>query len=1068
MPSLLRVKYAYQTWGLFPVAIAILIAGAAPLIADDSLVLHYTFDEDTGETARDHGPHSNHGTIVSGQHLAEVDGQRGVLRFNGKDSIINCPKTESLQFSGDMTFELRVRRNSPEMALWSVIFGDENDFSFYDCNYHSLLLWYTGRHPDNKIETTLVTVDRNILSNRWSHIAVVIEYPRCRFYHNGELVRDGYMPLVGIMNNNNNPFMIGEELPIDLDEFRLYRRALSAAEIAAHAKGKDLVTAPSQELTVEPHWYDNTLDLRLACKGANHSEHTAELTLLDGGGRQLVQPRSVKLAEAFPGSGRYVGTARYDLDKLAGRSIDAVAKISSADGQTLTTIYRHAALAKPGWVNSLEGHTNKVPAPWTAVQSRQISGDAVAINVWGRRYVLGTTAFVQQIEATGAEILAAPITLRGRANNKDLAWEKAHVHLGDHSNTGATVQQTQRSDAVELSVATTIEYDGYAVFEATLRARRDLSLDELMLDVPLLTKYAQLCTGDRVLPPDPEISMAEFYGGQIRGDLAFRFSPSIWLGNERRGLLWQVESDEHWHYADPQRVIEILPRGDTTHLRARLIDVPVQLKRGDMLHYKFALQATPTKKVLRDSWDLRILRAEPYGLDLGLPDRKVDGRPEIEHLAEIGMRHMFTTGCDMWPYPLPVGDRYSRMLHRLNDQMHAAGLKIYNYQIHQRYPVGAPEFDIYGQQMSMRPMRQYIPGNNPPGSPRPGPVGVEYGANSQGTVMFCAKSAALRDAVADSIARRLDLYGDDGIYLDGTSQTPPCQNISHGCGYRAADGTMHKTYPVFAVRELMRRIYNVVKQRRPEGVVDVHASFGVNPAGLAYADMFWTGEQWHHFRGNNKPPHVSTHMTLDKFRAEFMGVPIGVAAETLSYRLGSPMKVAAVSLLHDTPSRPSTRDRFKLRKHGVPIGTNPKEVSDQSQDTLDSPKRDDFPTSHSSKMVELWQMRDRFDAENARKLFYWENQEYVTVSPDNCWTTLLQHPHNGVLALISNLNTDSRLVTLQFHLDRLGLDNRALEAVNALTDEPIDVTASGNISVPLDTEQWMYVWLRARNPSDGN
>ncbi len=237
MPPLLRVKHACRTWGLFPVTIAILIAEAGPVIADDSLVLHYTFDEDTGKTVRDHSTYGNHGTIVNGQYLTEQDSQQGVLRFNGEDSIINCPKTESLQFSGDMTFELRIRRNSPKTAPWSMIFGDKNDFSFYDCNYHSLLLWYKDHPRELKKETTLVPVDRNLLTDQWSHIAVVVEYPRCRFYHNGELVRDAYMPISGIMNNYKSAFMLGRKIAIDLDEFRLYRRALSAAEIAAHSHG---------------------------------------------------------------------------------------------------------------------------------------------------------------------------------------------------------------------------------------------------------------------------------------------------------------------------------------------------------------------------------------------------------------------------------------------------------------------------------------------------------------------------------------------------------------------------------------------------------------------------------------------------------------------------------------------------------------------------------------------------------------------------------------------------------------------------------------------------------------
>ena len=41
---------------------------------------------------------------------------------------------------------------------------------------------------------------------------------------------------------------------MDLDEFCLYRRALSTEEIAAHAAGREIDPPPTQELAVEPYW----------------------------------------------------------------------------------------------------------------------------------------------------------------------------------------------------------------------------------------------------------------------------------------------------------------------------------------------------------------------------------------------------------------------------------------------------------------------------------------------------------------------------------------------------------------------------------------------------------------------------------------------------------------------------------------------------------------------------------------------------------------------------------------------------------------------------------------------
>ena len=387
---------------------------------------------------------------------------------------------------------------------------------------------------------------------------------------------------------------------------------------------------------------------------------------------------------------------------------------------------------------------------------------------------------------------------------------------------------------------------------------------------------------------------------------------------------------------------------------------------------------------------------------------------------------------------MPVHKEFSLALHRLMDEAHAYGIKLHDYVIHQRYPTNTPEFDIHGLHMAKRPVHQYIPGGNPPGSRRPGPVTHKYGADSQGTVFMCAKSKALQDSYIHSLAKRLDEYGDDGVYLDGTAQFVPCQNVRHGCGYRAADGSIRPTYPVFAAREFMRRIYAVVKTRRPDGVVDVHASFGINFPALAYGDVLWTGEQWWHLRKTGAE-HVASELTLDKFRTEFTGRQSGVAAETLSYRLGPRMKVAATSLLHDVPVRPNNTGLDQQLKEGT-LGQ----------------------MSYTEVVLKLWKARDRFGAKGAERLFYWENQNYVRVSPEDCHATLLRHPRNGVLAFVSNRRSDAQTVTVQLDCEELGLHGQELDVFDALTDAPIAMGSDGKLSLPLDSEEWMYVWLRPR------
>jgi hypothetical protein len=998
---------------------------------DSSLVLHYMFDNDPGGIAKDLSSGGNDGKIVKAQFVAAVEGRRGALRFDGGQSAISCPESDSLTFGGDMSFEMRVKLNAPEKRGEGMIFGDGSILQFYG-QTNSVSLDYRTRLGGMRLP-----LDPKVLSDRWSHLAVVIEYPRCRFYHNGELAWDAFMPapIIGkepsagakattaldpnwLMDNMPMPlgrakagkssWVIGGGCAMDLGEFRLYRRALTAEEIAAHAKGQELQPGRAAELMVEPNWYAGRVAVRVSCQGAECRGGEAEIALLYGDGRHAAAQR-VTLAESAEGSGRQVGTAAFELAGLENESVDAVARIFEADGKPVATVCRHACLTKPAWVKNSEGLSDTVLPPWTPLEAEAGGDGAVELRVWGRRHVFTGAPFPQKIETGGAEILAVPITLTGRADGKSLAWTDGRLILKESTKTAATLDHAAENPDASLRVATRMEYDGYMVFDCTVQARREMRLEALTLQIPLQARYAALCYGDKVFPDDDKIPIAAWYSGAVKGDLAFRFSPCVWLGNEERGLCWQAESDEDWRCADPQKAIEILPRGGTTTFCAHLVDSPTTLAAGEKLHYRFALEATPVKPMLRDAWDFRILRVDPFGENqaLRLPDETLGGKPTLQYFADTGARHMYLNIEDVNPYPMPIHAMYSQALHRLLDTAHAYGLRSYSYLIHERFPTNVPEFDLYGLDMSSLPLEPY-----------------------EGTINMCVKSRALQDAYIYSLARRLDEYGDDGVYLDGTVHIVPCENPLHGCGWRAKDGSVHKTYPVFANREFMRRIYAVVKQRRPEGIVDMHCSWGYNIPALAYTDLLWSGEQWWHLRGKGTN-YVAKELTLDKFKTEFMGYPIGVPAETLDYRLiewhnfEATKKVLATSLLHDVPVRVRTAAKVNFEL---------------------TPK--------------VWKLRDEFGAKEAERLFYWKNQDYVQVSPEKCYATLFKHPKNGVLAFITNLRPDAQTVAVQLNLETLGLKGRTLNVFNALTGEPVAMTADGKVSVPLGSEEWAYIWFR--------
>jgi len=228
------------------------------LAKDTSLVLHYAFDGETGETVKDLSVHGNDGKIVKAEYLEELDGRRGVLRFDGEESMLHCPNSDSLDFAfdRDMSFEMTVRLNAPGKP--GMLFGDLNNFAFHVGYWNVLTLSYSRLNTELSTHESMVApVARRILGERWSHITVVVEYPRIRFYHNGELVRDAYMPIPGVQKRFRIAKRIGgwdgRCAPIDLDEFRLYRRALTAAEVRAHARGEQLPPPQSQSSNSSRH-----------------------------------------------------------------------------------------------------------------------------------------------------------------------------------------------------------------------------------------------------------------------------------------------------------------------------------------------------------------------------------------------------------------------------------------------------------------------------------------------------------------------------------------------------------------------------------------------------------------------------------------------------------------------------------------------------------------------------------------------------------------------------------------------------------------------------------------------
>ncbi len=690
------------------------------------------------------------------------------------------------------------------------------------------------------------------------------------------------------------------------------------------------------------------------------------------------------------------------------------------------------------WFGSKEGVSEEVAPPWTPLRLEQ-GVDSIRISPWGRRYDFGPSVFPDKIQSRGRSILAEPIRIVARANGETQEWQADSISLEEKTPARIVFSQKAVSSALVLSARTQVEYDGVVRIDWKVEPRRPVTLEQLTFELSLNRENARYLyhypgtwgTPDVGSLPEktfvisaPLLGLDEKRHGNIQG-----FRPLIWLGDEERGLAWFSESDKNWYTNDAANVIEIVTEGDKVTLKLHLVSIPLELspegkssednkmippEEGPLanLTYTFGLQATPVKPVTKDVWDYRIthMNQDTYGppeMRLKIPESVLD------KLASFGVR----TVCfhEHWAdaegyFMTPHGED----LKWLVNACHERGIQFLPY-LGFLISELANEWPQVGEQCKALP--EYgTPAYRPYDCP---PQPVQYAH------IVCYNSV-WQDAVVAGIGRLMDEYDVDGVYLDGTAQPFGCLNRAHGCGYMRPNGEMALTYPIFAVRNLMRRIYNVVRSRRPDGQVNVHNSTAMPIPTLSYATSTWDGEQF----GKNIDPATFALDTLplDAFRTEFMGHQWGVPAEFLC-RGAAPFSrqdCYAFTLLHDVLIREGYENHSEL---------------------LDLQSR-------------LWRLSDEFGRREATWLPYWNNEEFVTASPEGAYASLYNHPKNGVLAVISNLSRDHATVGVQLHLDKLGLRAKGLSASDALTNEPVEMK-DGNIQLSLPSLGWRLVWLKS-------
>lgn len=610
------------------------------------------------------------------------------------------------------------------------------------------------------------------------------------------------------------------------------------------------------------------------------------------------------------------------------------------------------------WIHNKIGIDHSVPIPWTPIR---VNGNTICC--WNRQYTFSGTPFPSEIQIGDKSILAGEIRLGVVVDGKDTPQDKVSQILKEQFDDQVTFAITRQNDSLALESTATTEFDGMIRVDLNILPQKPVQVEKLYLEIPLKSEYATL--QDILKHP------WDFFDPNIMGKVSDRWigkiTPYIWLGNEELGLAWFTETFRNWHLKNENKAVEIVRRNGRVVLRIHLIDVPFRLEKP--IEYTFGLQATPVKP-LRTDW----LAAHISSW--------WESKPNIY----IEWAHTWVVKWFAFPEPLEPETVLSKY-----KSYALGGDGSYNARISSIRAKG-PKGMKYLQYINLN----YCSGGVPEYryfvdewfSGRVAHQSGDVRAFGHSLNSVCAKTT-WSDFIAYRLKQFIDEYNTDGLYYDN-AWIWPCRNTHCGCGYMKNDKE-EASYPIFAFRELQKRIYKYAKGKKPDYLFFAHPTGAMYMPFLSFFDMYIEGER---FMASEALKIVNGNymdlIPLDKFQTEFIGKNLGVTPVFLA------------ELRNFTTDPKCTETMMALcRIHGTNIWEGP-------------------PVNHTPTIMKLWEEEDKFGLVGAEFLPYWNNRQFVSPSSADIRISVIRKK-NKILLYIVNFNNSDIQEAITLNLERLGI-----------------------------------------------
>jgi len=231
------------------VAVLAVVASAAGQPATEGLAGAWSFDVIRGRTTPDASGQGADGIVLGGTLVKGVSGC--AIEFDGPTTYVKCPHLDGLAPTAALSVEAWVKPVADNLLDFATVVRKEGAYALrFGRNKLGFIIWTEGK------TSYLTSAKAEWPAGKWVHLAATCDGARMRLFVDGQEDPASPREFAGAIDPTGSPLCIGAALghmpfPGVVDEVRCWRRALTAAEVAAsHGRGRQALAAQAQ-ITVE-------------------------------------------------------------------------------------------------------------------------------------------------------------------------------------------------------------------------------------------------------------------------------------------------------------------------------------------------------------------------------------------------------------------------------------------------------------------------------------------------------------------------------------------------------------------------------------------------------------------------------------------------------------------------------------------------------------------------------------------------------------------------------------------------------------------------------------------------